>query len=83
MKEIISTIMCLSFVTGTYEVVVDTYFQNDVWYTGGGYYGKKWAKDSSRSVCVSEGYVRSILSDEQWEQLTKNEIIECEIRIDK
>lgn len=83
MKEIISTIMCLSFVTGTYEVVVDTYMRQNVWYTGGGYWGKTWAKDMSENHRVSESYVRSLLDENEWQELCANGIIECEKCINK
>lgn len=83
MKEIISTIMCLSFVSGTYEVVVDTYMRQNVWYTGGGYCGKTWAKDESENHVVSEDYVRTLLTDDEWQELCANGIIECEKCISK
>lgn len=82
MKEIISTVMCLSFVTGTYEVVVDTYFRQNVYFTAGGYWGAKWAKESSRDCRVSEDYVRSILSESQWQELCANGICECDYRLE-
>lgn len=83
MKEVITTIMCVSFVGGLYEIVVDCYFQKNVWYTGGGYYGTKWVKDEeiSYSRCASEEQVRALISDEQWQELMLNDIIDCNINL--
>jgi hypothetical protein len=79
MREIITTIMCLSFVTGLYEIVVEQEDFVQVRYTGGGFKCTKWLMRDSWSEHHSEEYIRSLISEEQWEELRQNDIIECRI----
>lgn len=79
MKEIITTIMCLSFVTGTYEIVVEEHDCHEVRYTGGGLMSMRYDKRDSWTEHHSEQYIRSLISEEQWEELRQNDIIECRI----
>lgn len=81
MKEIISTIMCLSFVTGTYEIVVEEQLSHPVYYTGGGLMCWRYDTYHSRNLYVKEAYIHSILSSEQWNQLITDGIIECCIEL--
>lgn len=81
MKEFITTIMCLSFLTGTYEIVVEEHEFHAVRYTGGGIMGYRYDKRDSHSEHKSEKYIRSILTASQFEELTVNGIIECKIEI--
>lgn len=83
MKEIITTIMCLSFVTGTYEIVVEEQLGHPVYYTGGGLMCWRYDTYSSRNLHANEAYIRSIVSDEQWNDLVSNGIIECSIERDR
>lgn len=81
MKEFLTTIMCLSFVTGTYECIVEFHDYHAVRYTGGGIMGYRYDKRDSKTVYRSEDYVRSHISEEQWNELCANGIIECKIEL--
>lgn len=81
MKEFLTTIMCLSFVTGTYECVVEMHEYHAVRYTGGGIMTYRYDKRDSMTVYRGEDYVRSHISEEQWRELCANGIIECKIEI--
>lgn len=78
-KETVTAVMCLSFVTGTYEIVVEESDYHPVYYTGGGLMCYRYDVRNRWNEMHSEDYVRSLLSDEQWDELMKNEIIECKI----
>lgn len=81
MKEIISTIMCLSFVTGTYEICIEQKEWHTVHYTGGGIMCRRWHTVYAYDHIASEDYVRSILDEGQWADLVQDGIIDCHIEL--
>lgn len=81
MKIIITTIMCVSFVTGTYEAVVETYDWQQQWRVGGDLRSMCWRKYDTETQRLTEHEVRSIVSEEQWQQLMRDDIIDCGIEM--
>lgn len=81
MKIVIKAIMCVSFVTGTYEAVVDTYDWQQKWRVGGDLRAMCWRKFDSQNYIWSEECVRAIVSEEQWQKLMADDIIECDIEM--
>ena len=81
MRISIKAIMCLSFVTSTYEVVVDTYDWQQQWHVGGDLRAMCWRKCDSQNCLLDEEQVRAIVSEEQWQKLMADDIIECDIQM--
>ena len=81
MKEFLTTIMCLSFVTGTYECIVEIHEYHVVRYTGGGIMGYRYDKRDAITVYRDEDYVRSHISESQWSELCSNGIVECKVEL--
>lgn len=81
MKIVIKAIMCVSFVTGTYEAVVDTYEWRQRWLVGGDLREMHWQKCDSENYIWSEERVRAIVSEGQWQKLMADDIIECSIEM--
>lgn len=77
----IKAIMCLSFLTGTYEVVVETYEWRQQWHVGGDLRSMCWKKCDTQNHIWDEDRVRAIVSDEQWKCLMNDGIIDCDIEM--
>ncbi len=81
MRIVFRAIMCVSFVTGTYEAVVDTYEWRQRWLVGGDLREMHWQKFGSETQRMDEEHVRAIVSEEQWQKLMADDIIECSIEM--
>lgn len=81
MRIVIKAIMCVSFVTGTYEAVVDTYEWRQRWHVGGDLREMHWQKCDSETQRMDEEQVRAIVSEEQWQKLMADDIIDCSIEM--
>jgi hypothetical protein len=81
MRIAIKAIMCVSFVTGTYEAVVDYYEWRQRWHVGGDLREMHWQKFDSETQRMDEEEVRAIVSEEQWQKLMADDIIDCSIEM--
>lgn len=81
MEIAIKAIMCLSFVTGTYEVVVATYNWERQWVIGGDLRAMCWRKWDEKNYLWDEARVRTIIGEDRWQQLMADNIIETDIRM--
>lgn len=77
MKRIVS-VMCLSYVSGMYEIAVEKLLQHYQRYPDGSIV-YPWCKEVEWTETKTEAEVRSLLTDAQWEELMHNDIIECNI----
>lgn len=77
----IKAIMCLSFLTGTYEVVVETYEWRQRWHVGGDLREMCWKKCDTQNHIWNEEQVRAIVNDEQWQRLMTENIIDCDVEM--
>ena len=78
MKQIIVSVMCISYVSGVYEIAVEGFLQHYQRYPDGSI-GYPWCKELEWTETKTETEIRSLLTDKQWEKLMHDDIIECNI----
>ena len=69
MREIVTAIICLSYVSGIYEIVVEGQVQQS----------ETWRKELAWTERKSEEQVREMVSSDQWKELVQNDEIKCSI----